>query len=93
MIGQYLDRIHGDNGYRIRRTRSLQTQIKNGYLKYRKLWEQLETGTISQAKEQELMRLVCWLKKDIELNKQLGGKGIEGVLGGDIMDIERKLEI
>jgi len=72
---------------------SLQDQIKNGYLKYRTLLKQLEAGTISRAKKQDLLRLVCWLKKDIELNKQLRGKGIEGVLGGDIMDIEKKLEI
>ena len=72
---------------------SLQDQIRNGYLKCCRLWEQLENGNISLAKEQELMKLVCWLKKDIELSKQLRGKGIEGVVGVDILDIEKKLSI
>jgi len=93
MTGIDLDRIHVDHGYKIRRMWSLQDQIKNGYLKCCRLRKQLEDGTISRAKEQELIRLTCWLKKDIELSKQLAGKGIEGVLGVDIIDIEKKLEI
>jgi hypothetical protein len=93
MIGIDLDRIHGDHRYRIRRMWSLHDQIKSGYLKCCRLWEQLEDGTISRAKKQELIRLTCWLKKDIELSKQLRGRGIEGVVSGDIMDIEKRLSL
>ena len=93
MTEQDLDRIHGDGGHSIRRMWSLQDQIKNGYLKCCRLREQLADGTISREKEQELIRLTCWLKKDIELIKQLRGRGIEGVVGVDIMDIDKKLEI
>lgn len=91
MLGPNFNRLYGDEGYKIRYMRDLQIQIREGYLRFCRLLGKSTNKVFNVADERELVKLFYWLQNDIKIYKKIRGTGIEGVIGGDITDIEKKL--
>ena len=92
MEGKNLDSQENEKGYRIRSTRDLLDQIKEDHNELNKIWDQFVKGTTSRDDKEECLRLISWLKEEFNAYKELRGKGIEGVLWGELEEIEKDVK-
>lgn len=86
------DGLWSDKGYRIRCVKSLGEQIKVDYEEVKRLWKKWETGSLDKFDEEELGRVLAWLRQEIGLYRELGNRGIEGVVLGEIEEIEKDVK-
>jgi len=80
---------------RLRYTRSSLEQIKTDYSDLLNQWEKLEMEGVAKPEIPEiddLMRLLSWLKGNIDQYRKLLQGGIEGVLSGELDSIEKDME-
>jgi len=83
----------GESGYKIRCMRSLARQIKEDYAEWNRLCEKLEKGPMELSEEEELLRVMCWLREGLNVFKELKKSGIEGVSWGEMEEIEKDVRI
>ena len=81
------DGLINDRHYNNRYAEMLFEQIKRDHTDYKRLLEKMENGTIGMEDKQELDRIRSYLKKELRVLKGLKS-GIEGVLYGEIKEIE-----
>jgi len=80
-----------DGHYKQRYVKMLVEQIKMDHAEYKQLLEKKKNKILSMEEEQELGRALSYLKKELRVLEQMRS-GIEGVLFGEIKDIENDLE-
>ena len=92
MEGRKLDGLENDKGYRFRSMRDLVDQIKEDHKGLKRIWDRLVKGPTSLADEEDCLRLICWLREELNVYRELRGKGIEGVLWGEMEEIEKDIK-
>ena len=80
-----------DSTYRIRSINSLKVQLINDYDRLNQLLNRIENSAASFSEIKEARGLLSWLKKELGFFYELNQKGIEGVISGRAMDIEKKI--
>jgi len=80
-----------DTTYSIRCMKTLIQQIEEDYRECKQLWKLLESGTIKHDELEELLRVMAWLREDMDTLRGLQAESIEGVFGGDMGHIEREV--
>jgi len=83
--------LWGNSGYRIRCVKRLSEQIRADHEEINILWKKWKNGLADRADEEEMERVLAWLRQEIGLYKELGKKGIEGILSGEIEIIEKDI--
>ena len=91
MAGFNQDDSFNNKGYRIRCMRSLIEQIKNDYAECNRLWEKLENGSMEIADEEELLRVMSWLRQELNVFSEMKQTGIEGISSAEIEEIEKDI--
>ena len=71
MIETNMDGLRIGRGYKIRCMRTLLEQIKRDYEDCRRLREKLKSKAFSVADEEELCRVICWLRNGLNLYRDL----------------------
>ena len=92
MTGKDLDVLCKDKGYRIRSMRSLAEQIKEDHKGLKRIWDRLVKGPIGRDDEEEFMRLISWLREGLNVYKEFKQRGIEGILWGEIEEIDKDIQ-
>jgi len=92
MAGVNINGLYGDKGYRIRCMQSLKEQIERDHADCIRLWEKMKKGTICIIEEEEFNKIICWLREEIKILKELRKRGIEGTTFGDEEEIENDLK-
>ena len=87
-----MDGLQGNKGSRIRCVRSLIEQIKKDHEELNRLWKQRERGLGEESNEEEIGRVLSWLRQEIGLYKELGNIGIERISLGEIEEIEKDVK-
>ena len=87
-----MEGLYNNEGYKIRCMRDLVEQIKRDYAECKQIWARMETEAMDISKEDELIRVMSWLTEEIKVFNELGKRGIEGVLQGEIGDIEKDVK-
>ena len=86
-----LDSLHNsynESGYRIRCMRSLAEQVKNDFADLTILLERLESGKLDISEIEQIFKKISWIKQGLNIIKKLRMVDIEGVLWGEIEQIE-----
>ena len=86
------DGLWSNRGYRIRCVKSLSEQIKMDYEEVNRLWKKWKKGSLDRFDEEELGRVLAWLRQEIGLYRELGNRGIEGILMCEIEEIEKDVK-
>ena len=84
------DLLLQDSNYRTRLISSLKEQLTKDYDRLNHLVKKTENSDVSRSEIKEARRLLSWLKKELGLFYELNQNGIEGVISGRAMDIEKK---
>ena len=92
MTGTHIGDLYNKRGYRIRCMRDLVDQIKEDYRCFKTLFKRLERGESDIFLIEELVRVVSWLKQDLNTIKEMRKDQIEGVIWGDINRIDREMK-
>ena len=72
--------------------RSLSAQIEEDYNECNRLWKRFKNGPMELIEEENLLRVISWLREEINLFKELKQRGIEGVSWAEIEEIEREIK-
>ena len=86
------DDISNGSGYRIRCIKSLIEQIRHDHAECMSLWERFEKGELYRYEEEELERIMSWLREGLNLFSRMRQRGIESVSWGEIKDIEKDIK-
>ena len=73
---------------RTRHMRCLCEQIKADYADCIQLREKLKMGTISRSEERDFLKILSWLRREVDEFQRLKQKGMEGVLWGRLENIK-----
>ena len=87
-----LDDLYNGKGYRVRCMKSLVVQLREDHAYCSQLWERIKKGQIDKSEIEEFVRVLSWLKEGLNVFKDFGKRGIEGVSWGQIEDIEKDVE-
>ncbi len=83
-----LNNIYNESGYRIRCMRSLAEQVKNDFTDLTMLLERLESGTLNISEIEQILQKISWIKESLNMLNKLKMINIEGVVWGEIEQIE-----
>ena len=86
------DGLWRDKGYRIRCVKGLGEQIRTDHEEMKRLWKKRVNGSLDKSDEEEIGRVLSWLKQEIGLYRELGNGGIEGISLGEIEEIEKDVQ-
>jgi len=79
-----------DSRDRIRYSKSLLTQVR-AHLKTYRLLNRRELYPLAKGEEQDLVRILGWMRIELSMLKELGEQTIEGVSWGELDEVERVL--
>lgn len=85
------EKLQSDNGYKIRFTESIIEQLKKDFSDLNRLMEKLKTGIIKSSEIDEIWRKISWIKQGLKTFNKMNYGHIEGVLSGDVTDIEKNM--
>jgi len=80
-----------DFAYRLRQARCLLDQIRTDYGEFNRL-RYTQVGHESSNKEEELVKLLSWLKEELGALRELEGREIENVIWPRIGQIENDIK-
>ena len=83
--------LYSDRRYRMRFVRSLIEQIKSDHADLIRLREKVCAGHISGAEAEEFEQILCWLRQGIREYYRIKSNDMEGVLWGEIEQIEKDI--
>lgn len=81
-----------DKGCRIGCVKSLGEQIRADHEEMSRLWKKRVNRSLDKSDEEEIGRLLSWLRQEIGLYRELGNRGIEGISLGEIEEIEKDVQ-
>ena len=87
----YKEKLQNDNGYRIRFTESIIEQLKKDFSDLNGLMEKLKIGRIKRSELDEILQKISWIKAGLKIYNKMKYGYIEGVLSGDVKDIEKNM--
>jgi hypothetical protein len=67
---------------------SLAEQVKNDFADLTMLLERLESGTLNISEIEQILQKISWIKKSLSMLHKLKMTNIEGVVWGEIGQIE-----
>ena len=88
MDANSLNNIYNKSDYRIRYMHSLAEQVKNDFADLTMLLERLESGTLNISEIEQILQKISWIKKSLSMLHKLKMTNIEGVVWGEIGQIE-----
>ena len=91
MRTQTREELSCDEVYRTRRMKSLMWQIKEDHAEADQLWKRLRKGKAELLEIEELVKALGRLKQGLDAFKGLRRAGLEGVLWGEIENIEKNV--
>ena len=83
------DLLLKESVFKIRLINSMKDQLVNDYDRLTALLKRIENNAATPTEIKEARRLLSWLKRELDLFYELNQKGIEGVISGRAMDIEK----
>ena len=92
MNANSFNNIYNERHYRIRCMHGLAEQIKNDFADLSLLLERLESGTFDILEKEQILQKISWIKHDLILFNKLNIIDIEGVIWGEIEQIENDVE-
>ena len=87
-----LDDLCNEPAYRIRCMKTLIVQMREDHARLNQLWDVVKKDGVDNAKIEELISFISWIKEGLEAFKELDRRDIEGVSWGEIKKIERDME-
>lgn len=82
------DKLYDDSIYCTRWMRSVVEQLKNDYAELNSLLKDLKNSTCDISEADNVIQRISWIKKELKVFKKLEMINIEGVLWGQIEQIE-----
>ena len=86
----YREGLHNEKGYRLRCMKSLIEQIKMDYINLNGSIKSLKSEKLDISETDKILQKISWIKQEINMLRKLD-KSIEGVLSGEIVDIEKQV--
>lgn len=86
------DGLWSNSCYKIRCVKSLAEQIKMDYEEMNRLWKKWQNEPLNKSDKEEIGKVLAWLRQETDLYRELGKRGIEGVLSCEIMEIEKDVK-
>ena len=86
----YREGLHNEKGYRLRCMKSLIEQLKMDYINLNGSIKSLKSEKLDISENDKILQTISWIKQEINMLRKLD-KSIEGVLSGEIVDIERQV--
>ena len=83
-----LNNIYNESGYRIRCMHGLAEQVKNDFADLTMLLERLESGILDISEIEQILQKISWIKESLSMLNKLKMINIEGVVWGEIEQIE-----
>ena len=87
----YREKMQSDNVYRIRFTESIIEQLKKDFSDLNGLMEKLKIGIIKSSELDEILQKISWIKQGLKSFNKMNYGYVEGVLSGDVTDIEKNM--
>lgn len=86
----YKEGLHNEKGYRLRCMKSLIEQLKMDYINLNGSIKSLKSEKLDISETDKILQKISWIKQEINMLRELD-KSIEGVLSGEIVDIEKQV--
>jgi len=86
-----LNNIYNETGDRIRSMQSLAEQVKNDFADLSILLERFKSDTLDVAEKEQILQKISWIKKSLNMLNKLKMTNIEGVVWGEIEQIENSV--
>ena len=86
----YKEGLHNEKGYRLRCMKSLIEQLKMDYINLNGSIKSLKSEKLDISETDKILQKISWIKQEINMLRKLD-KSIEGVLSGEIVDIEKQV--
>ena len=80
-----------DNTHRIRAMNSLKIQIDRDYDKLKQLWKKRNEWVINSCEIEEAQKKMSWMKKGLSVLEELGQNEIEGVISGNVLWVDKRI--
>ena len=87
----YREELYDDNGYRIRCIKSIIEQLKKDYSDLNGSKKKMRSGVINSPGMEEILQQISWIKQEVNILRKLDSNNIEGILWGEIIEIEKKV--
>ena len=87
----YKEKLQSDNGYRIRFTESIIEQLKKDFSELNRLIKKSNFTNIKSSEIDEMLEKISWIKIGLKNVTNMKYGHIEGVLCGDVTDIEKHM--
>ena len=87
----YREGLHNEKGYRLRCMKSLIEQLKMDYINLNGSIKSLKSEKLDISETDKILQTISWIKQEINMLRKLDNKSIEGVLSGEIVDIEKQV--
>jgi hypothetical protein len=87
-----LNNIYNETGVRIRRIQGLAEQVKNDFADLSILLKRFKSGTLDVAEKEQILQKMSWIKKSLNMLNKLKMANIEGIVWGEIEQIENSVE-
>ena len=91
MVNFYKEGLHNEKGYRLRCMKSLIEQLKMDYINLNGSIRSFKSEELDISETDKILQKISWIKQEINMLKKLDNKNIEGVLSGEIVDIEKQV--
>ena len=85
------EKLHNEKSYRIRCMKSLIEQLKKDYSNLNKSIRKLKSDVINSPGMEEILQQISWIKREVNILRKLDSNNIEGILWGEIIEIEKKV--
>jgi len=85
------EKLHNEESYRIRCMKSLIEQLKKDYSNLNKSIKKLKSDVINSPGMEEILQQISWIKREVNILRKLDSNNIEGILWGEIIEIEKKV--
>ena len=92
MDGQNRRILEDEKGYKIRCMQSLLEQIKKDHAELNRRWNKFEKGESNPIEIDCLVRVLSWVRQGLNAFNESNQRGIEGLLCGEIKDIEKDIK-
>ena len=83
--------MHNEKSYRIRCMKSLIEQLKKDYSNLNRSIKRLKSDVINSPEMEEILQQISWIKQEVNILRKLDSNNIEGILWGEIKEIEKKV--
>ena len=83
------DLLLKDSVFKIRLINSMKDQLVNDYDRLTALFKRIENNAATPTEINEARRLLSWVKQGLHVFYELNQEGIDSMISGRVMDIEK----